>query len=380
MPATPPSREASEALHLGVDGRHDDRVRRQQCSDVHVVFALWGFHCSSSTKCSSFVLHFARVHNIAAREEADMASETDTTDPFLTELSSLQSAARWLVAASAAVAATLLAGVQITALRDLANQGPVPLYTAGAAGALAVLAVGTIVVMATRVLVAPGWTLNTLGHRELEAGPTQWKPTWLRTGLESQRGVLVPGGELKLSELYRQQHALATANFDLHDQGEIQLPANLTHSAGGTEIYRASSTEDVARLQRRLDNVLVAATRVANAANLITTRRRYRHLIRTLPWSGVVLVVGITAFVLATSSTAPPISTPIPVEIRFSDDPAAIKDAGLPPECRGLTLDAVAIGGTLEEPSVVSTSNDGCLLQNQQITPDSGIAVPKPAL
>lgn len=305
-----------------------------------------------------------------------MLEDATAADPLVTEMNSLQSAARWLVTASAAVAAVLLAGVQITALRTLAGQSSAVIGVAAAAGAVAVIAVGSIVVLAARVLGAPGWTLNKLSHLQLKAPENQWKPAWLRDALEAQRGVLVPGGDLDLSALYTQQHKLATANFKLHEHGEVQLPTDLTHPTGPSETYRADVPEHTARLQRRLDNVTAAAARVANAANLITARRRYQHLVRTLPWSGLLLTIGVITFVLTTTPSSPPVSTPLPVQIQFSKDRTAITEAGLPPHCAGLTLDAVAIGGSLAEPSVVSTSDAQCLLQQQAITPELGIVVP----
>ena len=84
------------------------------------------------------------------------------------EVESLQGAARWLVGASAAVGAALLAGTQVSALTRLTPDNPVQLAIAITACIISLVAVGVILVRATRVLVHPDWTLNKLAHQDFD--------------------------------------------------------------------------------------------------------------------------------------------------------------------------------------------------------------------
>jgi hypothetical protein len=98
------------------------------------------------------------------------------------ELKAVQVATRWLVGAATAVLAVLLAGVQLSALGQLASDRPGRLAIAVIACALGLLAVGTILVLAARVLVSPGWTLSKLAHLETQH---RWQGHWLRSELEA---------------------------------------------------------------------------------------------------------------------------------------------------------------------------------------------------
>jgi hypothetical protein len=300
------------------------------------------------------------------------------------ELKAIQIATRWLVGAGASVLAVLLAGVQLSALGQLAADRPGRLVIAIIACAVGLLAVGTILVLAARVLVSPGWTLSKLAHLETQH---HWQHHWLQRELEAQRGLLTPGDELQPSRLYRRHRRLYVAWFELLEKGATTLPDDLdnehhnptnhnpNHNPGRD--YLVTNNDDVERLRRRLEEAASISEGIATAANLVATRRRYRRLVHTLPVLGILPVIAVPLFIWATTvQPEPAITTPTAIHIKFTPDRAALQHAGLGPNCADRDINAIAVGGTLPRPIVVSTSDPRCTLNQIRITPALGTAIP----
>ena len=300
------------------------------------------------------------------------------------ELKTIQIATRWLVGAAASVLAVLLAGVHLSALGQLAADRPERLTIAITAGAVGLLAVGTILVLAARVLVSPGWTLSELAHLETQR---HWQHHWLQRELEAQRGLLTPGDELQPSRLYRRHRRLYVAWFELLEKGATTLPDDLdnehhnpadhspaNHNPGRN--YSVTNNDDVERLRRRLDEAANISEGIATVANLAATRRRYRRLVRTLPILGILTVIAVPLFAWATTvQPEPAITTPIAIHIKFIPDRATLQRAGLAPNCANRDINAIAVGGTLPRP-IVSTNDPSCTLNQIRITPTLGTAIP----
>jgi len=291
------------------------------------------------------------------------------------ELKAIQIATRWLVGAATAVLAVLLAGVRLSALGQLASDRPGRLAVAVIACAVGLLAVGTILVLAARVLVSPGWTLSKLAHLETQH---RWQGHWLRSELEAQRGLLTPNDELQPSRLYRRHRRLYVAWFQLQERGCTTLPDDLDTEPNDTaRDYSVTNGDDVERLRRRLEEAAGISEGIATAANLAETRRRYRRLVRTLPIIGVLPVIGVPVFIWATTvQPEPAITTPTAIHITFVQDRSVIQQAGLPQDCAGRDINAIAVGGTLPRPIIVSTSDPRCILNQVRLTPALGTAVP----
>lgn len=270
--------------------------------------------------------------------------------------------------------AVLLAGVQLSALGQLAPDRP-RLTIAVIACGVGLAAVGMILVLAARVLVSPGWTLSKLAHLDAQH---HWQDHWLRPELESQRGLLTPDDDLQPGRLYRRHRRLLVAWFQLQDRGCITLPDDLYTEHNNTERdYSVTNTQDVDRLRRRLDEATSISEGITTAANLAETRRRYRQLVRALPIIGVLPVIAVPVFAWATTvKPEPAITTPTAVHIKFAQDRSVIQQAGLPQSCASRDVNAIAVGGSLLQPIVVSTNDPYCLLNQVRITPTLGTAVP----
>jgi hypothetical protein len=175
--------------------------------------------------------------------------------------------------------------------------------------------------------VSPGWTLSKLAYLDLQH---KWHDHWLRPELEAQRGLLDPDDDFEPDRLYRRHRRLLVAWFQLQEQGRTTLP------------------DDLNTTQR--DYVVTSITeRIATAANLAETRRRYRQLVRALPSIGALPVLAVPVLAWATTvQPEPAITTPT----------------------------AIAVDGSLPQPIVVSTSDPRCILNQVRITPSLGTAVP----
>lgn len=119
--------------------------------------------------------------------------------------------------------------------------------------------------------------------------------------------------------------------------------------------------------------LLVLGARVPGAADIGSA---YRHVVRFVPFAcaGVVLAAGALAWPTAAASR---VTEPTEVSIHFDNDQPALRRAGLPIDCAGDLVIAVAIGGTFVEP-VVTGGEDGCRLRQQRIP--SGVAMIKPLI
>jgi hypothetical protein len=287
----------------------------------------------------------------------------------------VQSATRWLVGAAATVLAVLFAGVQLSALGRLASDRPGRLAIAIIACAVGLIAVGMILVLAARVLVSPGWTLSKLAHLDTQH---RWPGHWLQSELDAQRGLLTPDDDLQPGRLYRRHRRLYVAWFQLQERGTTTLPDDLYTEHNGTERnYSVTNNDDVERLRRRLQEATGISEGITTAANLAETRRRYQQLVQALPIIGALPIIAVPVFIWATTvQPEPAITTPTAIHIKFVRDRSTIQQAGLPQDCAGRDINAIAVGGTLPQPIIVSTSDPHCVLNQVRVTPTLGTAVP----
>lgn len=295
--------------------------------------------------------------------------------PAAAELEAVHAVTRWLVGASASALAILLAGVRLSALGQLASDQPERLAVAVITCAVALLAAGITLVLAARVLVSPGWTLSKLAHLDAHH---RWQGHPLQPELEAQRGLLTPDDDLQPARLYRRHRRLYVAWFQLQERGCTRLPDDLYAERNDTEQdYSVTNDQDVDRLRRRLEEATSISESIAATANLVETRRRYRRLVRVMRISGVLVVTAVPVFAWATTvQPEPAITTPIAIHIKFAQDRSVIQQAGLPPDCANRDVNAIAIGGSLLQPILVSTSDPRCILNQVRVTPSLGTAVP----
>jgi hypothetical protein len=243
---------------------------------------------------------------------------------------------------------------------------------------LALGCTGTVLYLAARVLIPPGWTLTGLAHLE-STRPQEWRKHWAHEELQGRRALITPTTELDLGKLYRHHRATFVAVVELRETGRTSLDSSLVGDSAGRVSYSAGEDGDEERLLQRLQMVEDIAERVTTTVNLADVHRRYRRLVRRLPWLGVVATLSIAAFIWATApANGAPVTTPFRVDIHFTDDRRLLVDEGLPADCAGRTIDGVALGGTFEEPVVTSVGHAGCSLKQQRLGKGTAAVVPKP--
>lgn len=296
------------------------------------------------------------------------------------ELESIRSAARWLVAAAAAVAAVIMAGLQVSAVTKI--DGPASrMVVAVAAAVLGATAAGWILVRAARVLVSPAWTLGKLTGLE-RTQPERWREHPINRELQGSKSLLTTGRELVLGEIYRAQRELFVATTTLQETGSATVSTSLSPSTSACSpvVYDANSDTDERRLQQRLATVTEIAGRIAETANLAETRQRYHTLVRDLRIAGVLLIACFLTFTLASApADGAPVTTPLKVELRFVPNQDALAEADLPRGCAGLSIEAIALGGTLEEPVVTSVQKPSCALSQKRVPTGTATILPSVA-
>lgn len=314
-----------------------------------------------------------------ADDNPPAAQESEPISPG--EMESLQAGARWLVGASAAVLAVLVASVQLSSLADVAGKGGQQLFWTLVLCGVALLAVGVLLIFSARVLVRPGLTLTKLSTDQ------KWKEGWRKEELDTYRSMLVPDTRgaatvtnppsLQLDSLHSHYSHLLKAWFELHESKSAEVIGDLLDQDSEPRTrYDLGTPADVEQLEGRLKLTASAVTRVVALANLLVVRRRYRRLVYwQLPLFGVIAVLAVLGLVwLAAENAEVSITAPVQVDVKFNDADL-LRDAGLPVTCQTGPVRGVAINGTLSKPEVSSLSTT-CPLSQTEIPPELGTVVP----
>jgi hypothetical protein len=128
----------------------------------------------------------------------------------------------------------------------------------------------------------------------------------------------------------------------------------------------------------RVGSVRDAAARVVEFANYEYVRRAFRVLFGRLAVGGLVVAVGVAVYVFKTGQAPPkPPAVAAPISVRLSLVPGARRWARiLGPACPLGSVPAVAVGGALTSPVVVTENADGCRAVQISLRAKDGVAVP----
>jgi hypothetical protein len=260
----------------------------------------------------------------------------------------MRAAAKWLVGAAAGTGAFLLSGVGIVDLVPL-GKSSWHLMLATTAFIIALVAIGFILQAASAVLTSPHLTLADLAERETFA----------------------------LTKVAKSSSRLPTsaASFDpilgaIEQHKRLLFRSSLSNVL---ELYEQVSSAPTRELE-------IEASRICAFATYKLMETRYRALIRRLALcsaavaSTVVVFLWISRPIPAADSV---VDEPLRVEIFLNDVEVSRERVGLGPRCLATVLDGVAIGGTLDEPYVVTRRTDDCGSARFTVTDSVGIAVPR---
>jgi hypothetical protein len=278
---------------------------------------------------------------------------------------------KWLVAGAGAVAAVIVAGLQLSSLPASALGRILGLGGFG----LALAGVGLVVFKAADVL-ATGYThlgeladLQVAAATEAEGGPPTVTPLGhlqlaeFVASMQTELRVLSRGEAEDVSTLYGSLMDSYDAVRGLRTEREVRTP-------GGHRYTRA----DVPRLSRTISALEAAAQQLITFSNQRVAEASFRTLRRAVVQGGVALAIGVGLFALGTTLGDPlPVAEPTPVLISPTD-PTLFGEA-----CDETVLEGVAVGGTWEAPLVAIAPTSGCSSRQLEIGPDTGVVIPSQA-
>ncbi|MFH8698865.1 hypothetical protein [Streptomyces chartreusis] len=259
--------------------------------------------------------------------------------------------AQWITAAAAVVAAAFVAGLQLTALRDLVWWKTI-LGVLAAAGV--VVCAGWVIQRAARVMAPFRPTMAELADADLKiaqgkTSATDVKPevkALVEGPIEKNKGLLFPPGVHTISDLYhlacgRRRRGRRGPHPDQQTAHEYSL-------------------------------------RLVHFVEMCEIRKRYDDLLRSLLRVGLVGLAAVTLFVLASRAepAALNVTTPLPVQVIFTSKEKALIAEKWPPGCTSVTSRGSAIGGSAAEPEVVvASSSAGCPQHRGTVKRDVGVVL-----
>lgn len=268
-------------------------------------------------------------------------------NPYADALASLRSTAQWLVTAFAAVGGILVTGVPLTGLGAL--DWPELDFILAVAGALLALAsIGWLISGVTQVLTRPYANLSDLAAEEPDHPDFDMTP--LVKEVEVNRDELFGAYAKDLPQLYGQLQKLNESVY--------------------TQPMRTSQKRHRAEVQS-------AVALVVDFANYEAARRTMQRFYRKMMIGGAVVALGVGVFAYLTGrSFEPPIDQPIPVFVSLSEEGTDRFSSSLGKGCTLEGFEAVAVAGTLDEPKVATSGEQGCAPTEFEVTDAMGVATP----
>lgn len=270
------------------------------------------------------------------------------------QVAALLSAARWIVAAFASIAAILVAGLQVGQVGTIGAHEPLRLVVGLGSGAVALLAVVGVLARASAVITSPRISLVDLVQREVRAATKA-----------AQRSGGDPAGAPDPSDLDELLGAISIHRKSLlysDAKGPQQLYELLKKArAEGGDLQLLEKDEE----------------RLADFSTLKEVERRYSKL---LHW--VMAVLGVVAICIVALSWAvskqpsPRVASPLTVRIILQGSAKALAHAGVDTDCTARELSGVAVDAALSEPEVVTEPTAHCPAMRLVVTKEVGIAIP----
>ncbi|MEU6889521.1 hypothetical protein ABZ918_30805 [Streptomyces viridosporus] len=275
---------------------------------------------------------------------------------------SVRGAARWLVTSYAALAALLVAGIQLKDVSSITSEWR--LAVALLAVLIALLATSTVIVAASRVLIAPALTWNDLVRRETKE----------MTGRPTTPAAI-------LDETPPKQDPLLTELkwFTQIQPVQFTSPRDLREKLSAAREDLSNNPSD--GLREQVLQYEQAAQACLQQANAWWSRQLYERLITLLKWSSTVIAVCILVFLWASRPPEEPakVSKPFPVTVYLQGSTAAITAAKLDAACVRQVLSGWAVDGKINEPEVVTQPRGACPASRFTVSDELGVAVPAAA-
>lgn len=269
----------------------------------------------------------------------------------------VKDAAKWLLAAFAAVFAVLTGGLQLSTLVRLADSSwAVP---ASICAVIAFAAASTVIFRAANVLIDPGVSLEDMLERETTAK--------LRALNQGKNDVLELGAKDSLSMGLRAIKGLTHHQTD----SPTELRDALRNARRAAMSASTRPTPDEVAAESDVLLLLSAANRIHNNGLFSNLMKWVRIAAIAVPLA----VAGMAWMSITASNASSPVGQPVNARVILAGnlDRASL---GLGDSCRSTSLDAVIIGGTFDRPLVATVETVLCRSAKFVVTPDVGISVP----
>lgn len=308
---------------------------------------------------------------IKARADANVAGAGSSATAPSAELAESRAAIRattkWMVAGAGAVAAVIVAGLQLAKLPPSVGGRAIALTGFG----LAIIGVGLVIVQAANVLVVGYAHLGELADLKVAAvqkktgAAVTLKPLagipldQFVNSMDTELIVLSQGAADNVSDLYKQ----LMTSYDIMDKlrdGKRRISGKYYTGA------------DMLLLLENVDALELAAQRLISFSNQRVAEASFKQLKSRVVQGGALLAVGAALFALASTWSHPlSITGPTPVVVYPAHGSKAFGE-----NCSATSLHGVAIGGDWEAPVVTIASYPGCPSTRLTVTRDIGIVVP----
>lgn len=279
--------------------------------------------------------------------------------PYLAAAENIRTAARWLLTAFAAVGGVLIAGVPLTAIGRI-DPWSINFLAAAVGVGVALLAIAYMIYLVSRVFTAEFVSFAEFSVADLPGTASRRRIRTIRS--------IATTAERSRFELYGPVAAdLGQLHERLTDLNEQVLKGSKSRGASVSP-----------ELLERAEAVTAAAARVTDFVNYEFVRRTFRSLFPRLAACGAVVALGVGVYVLNTGQAPPKdpsVTKPVAVRLALEQPSDELRDA-LGEGCDVADIPAVAVGGTLDEPEVVTARAEGCLPVRVDLRETTGIAVP----
>jgi hypothetical protein len=305
-----------------------------------------------------------------------------TLSPYVQATESIRAAARWLLAAFAAVGGVLVAGVPLT---DLGRVGVwnFRFWIAVAAIVAALGAIGWMIRAVARVFTAEYVSFGELRQADF---PEKVKRPRTPEGPDDLRSKTAEKRSRRQRRVHDIREVIDTSREELYGSQARSLAELSRLLRKANEVLSQPVGADAPASQqleselwaRRQPELNRAALRVVDFANYEFTRRMFKSLFPKLAFLGFIAAAGVGAYAVAVSSAppkAPTVDKPIAVTLTLR--PGARKWGNLlGSACDIRSVRAVAVAGSLNAPEVVTDQTDTCRAARFRVGRKQGVAVP----
>ncbi|MFI7399074.1 hypothetical protein ACIBW9_01015 [Streptomyces sp. NPDC049541] len=275
----------------------------------------------------------------------------------------IRTSAKWVMAAAAAVAAIVVAGLQLKEISQI--RGRLSQVLAALLALTILGTVGFILQRAARILVCTPMTLSRLVDIE-------------RDYVNQRAAQQNKPQRTPLSFLHRKKREPHIYSY-VEDRGEVLAALGIDSVLNLYHLYRGEGLGVVNPPPPR-DRIESAAEQLVTFVELRQAEYRYDLLVKALAWAGALFALCLIALIFLVgapkSPSDPRVIEPIPVRVRLTGGQQELTMGGFS-GCSG-TYDGTAVSGSFRQPVVLLTPKDAtpsCHPPAREITPSLGVVI-----